>query len=92
MKWAGTDLSSRPPPRPPSGVEVGHGDGGAIWEGPDVLEEPEQVRGVLNVGLRLFAHVLDLAEWRDLTRSMNEPCGLLISSLAWSRAALSILR
>ena len=29
------------------GVEGGHGDGGkddAVWEGPDVLEEPEQIR------------------------------------------------
>ena len=29
-------------------------------EGPDVPEEPEQVRSVLKIGLGLFAHVLDL--------------------------------
>ena len=45
------------------GVEGGHIDGGedgALWEGPDVFEEPEKVRSVLQVGLVLPADILDL--------------------------------
>ena len=36
------------------------GEDGAFREGPNVLEEPEKVRSVLQVGLVLLADILDL--------------------------------